>query len=239
MPVLAQLKSWLEKTQPQVTPQSVLGKAANYLANNWEPAGRYTIHQHYLPGSGRYGYCDISGIQFHASIVHSLQPIKPVTGALVCGASRIGFLAFWRFDQAVKLSAGRRALGCIAEKPVLATDDEVKTALQRARITHIFHARIVTWLERYVEAGFFPIDNNPAERAIQPFVIGRRAWLFSDTPKGATASAEIYSLVETAMVNGKEPYTWLRHVLERLPHTQSVAHYEALLPWNCSPEMPC
>lgn len=59
-----------------------------------------------------------------------------------------------------------------------------------------------------------------------------------DTPKGATASAQIYSLVETAKVNGQEPYTWLRHVLERLPHAQSVADYEALLPWNCSPEMP-
>ncbi|MDQ7967922.1 IS66 family transposase, partial [Pseudomonas plecoglossicida] len=53
-------------------------------------------------------------------------------------------------------------------------------------------------LKRYVEAGHLPIDNNPAERAIRPFVIGRKAWLFSDTPKGAVASAQIYSLVETA-----------------------------------------
>lgn len=95
-----------------------------------------------------------------------------------------------------------------------------------------------TLLERYVEAGFLPIDNNAAERAIKPFVIGRKAWLFSDTPKGATASAQLYSLVETAKANGQEPYTWLRHVLERLPHVQSVADYEALLPWNCSPKMP-
>jgi hypothetical protein len=93
-------------------------------------------------------------------------------------------------------------------------------------------------LERYVEAGFLPIDNNAAERAIKPFVIGRKAWLFSDTPKGATASAQIYSLIETAKVNGQEPYTWLRHVLERLSQAQSVGNYEALLPWNCSPEMP-
>ncbi|WP_256346743.1 IS66 family transposase, partial [Pseudomonas gingeri] len=93
-------------------------------------------------------------------------------------------------------------------------------------------------LERYVEAGHLPIDNNAAERAIKPFVIGRKAWLFSDTTNGATASAQIYSLVETAKVNGQEPYTWLRHVLERLPHASSVEDYEALLPWNCSPEMP-
>ncbi|TWC10546.1 transposase IS66-like protein [Pseudomonas sp. SJZ101] len=65
--------------------------------------------------------------------------------------------------------------------------------------------------------------------AIKPFVIGRKAWLFSDTPKGATASAQIYSLVKTAKVNGQEPYTWLRHVLERLPHAQSVADYESTI----------
>ena len=73
---------------------------------------------------------------------------------------------------------------------------------------------------------------------IKPLVIGRKAWLFSDTSKGATACAQIYSLVETAKVNGQEPYTWLRHVLERLPHASSVEDYEALLPRNCSPETP-
>ena len=124
LPVLAQLKSWLEKTHPQVTSQSALGKAVGYLASNW---------------------------------------------------SR---------------------------------------------------------LERYSEAGFLPIDNNAAERAIKPFVIGRKARLFSDTPKGAASSAQIYSLVETAKANGQEPYTWLRHVLERLPQAVSVADFEALLPWN-------
>jgi len=124
---LAKLQAWLEKTQPQVAPQSTLGKAVNYLASNW---------------------------------------------------SR---------------------------------------------------------LERYVEAGHLPIDNSRAENAIRPFVIGRKNWLFSDTPKGTTASAQLYSLVETAKANGQEPYAWLRHVLERLPQARSLEDYEALLPWNCKP----
>lgn len=94
-----------------------------------------------------------------------------------------------------------------------------------------------SWLERYVEAGFLPIDNNRAERSIKPFVIKRKAWLFSDTPKGAIARAQIYNLVEPAKVN-VQSYTWLRHLLERLPHAQSVEDFEALLPCNCSPEMP-
>jgi transposase len=83
LPVLAQLKSWLEKTHPQITPQSVPGRAVSYLASNWSK------------------------------------------------------------------------------------------------------------LERYVEAGFLPIDNNAAGRAIKPFVLGRNARLFSDTPRGATTSAQI------------------------------------------------
>jgi transposase len=124
LPLLAQLKAWLEKTQPQVTAQNALGKAVNYPASNW---------------------------------------------------SR---------------------------------------------------------LERYIEAGHLPIDNNAAERAIRPFVIGRKNWLFSDTPKGATASAQLYSLVETAKANGQEPYAWLCHILERLPQATTVEDYEALLPWN-------
>jgi len=90
-------------------------------------------------------------------------------------------------------------------------------------------------LERYVEEGYLPIDDNAAERAIRPFVIGRKNWLFSDTPRGAKASAQLYSLVETAKANGQEPYAWLRHALERLPMASSVEDYEALLPWNCLP----
>ncbi len=93
-------------------------------------------------------------------------------------------------------------------------------------------------LERYIEAGHLPIDNNAAERAIRPFVIGRKNWLFSNAPKGANASAQIHSLVETAKANGHEPYAWLRHVLERLPLARSVEDYEAPLPWNCAPQMP-
>ncbi|MNJ24868.1 Transposase IS66 family protein [compost metagenome] len=91
-------------------------------------------------------------------------------------------------------------------------------------------------LERYIEEGYLPLDNNTAERAIRPFVIGRKNWCFSDTPKDATASAQLYSLVETAKANGKEPCAWLRHALECLPQASSVEDYEALLPWNGTPQ---
>ena len=88
----------------------------------------------------------------------------------------------------------------------------------------------------YLARGDLPIDNNPAENAIRPFVVGRKAWLFSDTQAGARASALIYSLVETAKANGMEPYLWLRNALRALPTATTVEHFEALLPWNLKAE---
>jgi hypothetical protein len=90
-------------------------------------------------------------------------------------------------------------------------------------------------LVRYTEHGSLPIDNNACENAIRPFVLGRKSWLFSDTPAGAHASARIYSLVETAKANGLEPYTWLRRTLRLLPAASTSNDYEALLPWNMNP----
>ena len=86
-------------------------------------------------------------------------------------------------------------------------------------------------LSRYVENGEWPIDNNPAENAIRPFVIGRKAWLFSNSQRGATASANLYSLVETAKANGKEPYSYLSWLFEKLPGAD-MANVEKLMPWN-------
>jgi hypothetical protein len=87
-------------------------------------------------------------------------------------------------------------------------------------------------LIRYTERGDLPIDNNRAENAIRPFVIGRKNWLFSDTPQGANASAIIYSVIETAKANGLEPYAYLRRVFTDLPAANTVEAIEALLPWR-------
>ena len=90
-------------------------------------------------------------------------------------------------------------------------------------------------LIRYVEDGRLPIDNNAAERAIRPFVIGRNNWLFANSVAGAEASARLYSLILTAKANGHEPYRYLRHVFKELPAATSVEAIEALLPFNLDP----
>jgi len=87
-------------------------------------------------------------------------------------------------------------------------------------------------LSRFVDSGHYPIDNNPAENAIRPFVTGRTNWLFSDTVAGANASANLYSLLQTCIVNGIDGYRYLRALLGALPTASTAADYEALLPWR-------
>jgi len=84
----------------------------------------------------------------------------------------------------------------------------------------------------YINDGDYPIDNNAAENAIRPFVIGRKNWLFSASQKGATASANLYSLIETAKANGLEPYAYLKKIFSDLPNAKTVEEVEKCLPWN-------
>jgi len=89
-------------------------------------------------------------------------------------------------------------------------------------------------LTNYTQSGHAGIDNNVAENAIRPFVIGRKNWLFSGSPAGASASALIYSLIETAKVNGLEPYHYLRFLFEHLPTTPED-QLKTLLPMSLKP----
>jgi len=76
------------------------------------------------------------------------------------------------------------------------------------------------------------MDNNLAENAIRPFVIGRKNWLFSQSVKGVKASVNLYLLIETAKANGLEPYAYLRVLFEKLPQAATVDEIEWLLPGN-------
>ena len=89
----------------------------------------------------------------------------------------------------------------------------------------------------FLTDGRLEIDNNRAERSIKPFVIGRKNWLFANTPRGARSSAVIYSVVETAKENGLDPRRYIEHLFEVLPglNQKDPAALDALLPW--SPEI--
>ena len=85
-------------------------------------------------------------------------------------------------------------------------------------------------LIKYVDHYLLTPDNNLTENAIRPFVLGRKNWLFSNTPRGAQSSAILYSLVESAKANGLEPYKYLRFIFEKLPLAESKTDFRALLP---------
>ena len=87
-------------------------------------------------------------------------------------------------------------------------------------------------LSRFVTDGSYPIDNNPCENSIRPFVIGRRNWLFADTVGGANASANLYSLLQTCKVNRIDPHRYLAALFTALPLASTADDYEALLPWR-------
>ncbi len=87
-------------------------------------------------------------------------------------------------------------------------------------------------LTTYLDDGHIKIDNNMAENAIRPFVIGRKNFLFSGSPRGAEASATMYTLVETAKANGLEPWAYLNYLFEKFPAAKSEQALLALLPQN-------
>jgi transposase len=85
-------------------------------------------------------------------------------------------------------------------------------------------------LIRYLDDGRLRPDNNLVENAIRPFVLGRKNWLFSGHPRGANASAALYSLIETAKANRFEPYLYLRFLFGHLPMATTNDDYKSLLP---------
>jgi transposase len=85
-------------------------------------------------------------------------------------------------------------------------------------------------LIRYLDHPAIGPDTNACENAIRPFVLGRKNWLFSGSPRGAAASATLFSIIETAKANGLEPYWYLRKLFEELPTARTDAEIERLAP---------
>jgi transposase len=113
----------------------------------------------------------------------------------------------------------------------------LSTTLQRvsakSELAGAIKYALVRWtaLTRYRDDGRIEIDNNSAERAIRPLVLGRRNYLFAGADSGGERAANIYSLIGTALLNGRDPYLYLRHVLERIAE-HPINRVDQLLPWH-------
>lgn len=93
----------------------------------------------------------------------------------------------------------------------------------------------------FLQDGRLELDNNRSERSIKPFVIGRKNWLFANTPRGARSSATIYSLIETAKENGLNPFIYLTYLFEQLPNIplKDPEALDRLLPWSDAVQVRC
>jgi transposase len=111
-------------------------------------------------------------------------------------------------------------------------DKTILQVLPKSAIGKAIQYSLNQWhkLSGYIKNGDINIDNNRAERAIKPFVIGRKNWMFCNTASGANASAILYSLIETAKANGLTPFNYLMFLLEELPKQPDNLDY--LMPWN-------
>ena len=116
---------------------------------------------------------------------------------------------------------------------------QAKTAPKSA-LGKAIHYLLEQWpyLARYLEDGRLELGNNRAERSIKPFVMGRKNWLFANTPGGAQAGAVIYSLIETAKEKGLDPYRYLLWALQNASGLREAdeAWGEKLLPADASEE---
>ena len=130
----------------------------------------------------------------------------------------------------------------IREKPLLEafwawTEKSAASELPKSKLSKAFYYALNNRQEffNYLEDGHCSISNSLAENCIRPFVIGRKNWLFAGSPKGAAASAGIYTLVETAKANGLAPMKYLKYILADMPGSTFLEHPEYLddyLPWN-------
>jgi hypothetical protein len=98
----------------------------------------------------------------------------------------------------------------------------------------LYALEVLPKVRRYLDVHHLTPDNNSAERAIRPFVVGRKNWQFADTPSGAHASAAFYSLIESAKGATLSPYWYIRYVLQKLPEVEESGQWESLLPENFS-----
>ena len=210
-------------------------------------------YQGYVQTDGYDGYarpCAQPGIVHVGCWAHVRRAFKEAADALGKVSSRagsalqaLGFIAKLyrtesqlskhRAEDPERFVAARRA----QVQPVLAKfhgwlQDKRAQVLPGSALGKAVAFALGEWpkLIRYLDHPHLRPDNNACEQAIRPFVVGRKNWLFSGSPRGAEASAILYSLIETAKANRREPYWYLRELFEKLPHARTRADYLSLLP---------
>ncbi len=203
-------------------------------------------------GYDKLGRCD--GVVMMGCWAHARRKFVDVTKVAAAGSAAHEAIEHIRKLYAVEVEADQRGLDdeqraelrTRKAKPLLAAfkkwlEDLRDQTPPQGLLGKAVGYSLGQWerLERYPENGMLHPDNNLAENAIRPFVVGRKNWLFSATSRGAQASAALYSIIETAKANGHEPYWYLRFLFDELISATTTEQYVALLPQNIVPKLTC
>jgi len=206
----------------------------------------------YLQTDGYSGYGKLTGVTLVGCWAHARRKFTEALKALPADQKDKPVAAKTALDYCNRLFAVERELKDVSakeryekrlelSKPIL---DEFHTWLKKQRQLVLPKSKFgeaITYclnqwdeLNHYLLDGRLEIDNNRAERSIKPFVIGRKNFLFSNTPRGARSSAIIYSIIETAKENNLKPYNYLMYLFEQLPNvdTNDPSVVDSLLPWS-------
>ena len=246
---------WLFRTGPHEVPICVYeyrptrsGAVPRAFLDGWRG---------YLTTDGYDPYFDLGmeGVTNTACLVHVrrrfAEIVKAAGGDAACeGADSIALEARRRIDRIFRVDS--RFDGMEPDRRRKARERELRPLMESFRawagaaigraVPGLALHRALAYALRYwpyvmnvLEDGRLGLDNNIAERAIKPFVIGRKNWLFSDTPKGAGASAAIYSIVVTAKLNGLNQRAYLEWLLTEMPSDPRLGEpgrVDRYLPWS-------
>jgi len=206
----------------------------------------------YLQTDGYAGYNGIGEVTHMACMAHARRKFKEALDAAPDSAS-LGltksaqalkyFQKLYAIEKRIATQSNdeRYRIRIEQSKPILDQlhswlSEESKKTLPKSKLGQAFSYTLKLWdkLIIYLEDGRLSIDNNLAERAIKPFVIGRKNFLFSKSPLGATASGIAYSIIETAKANNLLPFQYLTYLFETLPNIDMthLDELDACLPWS-------
>lgn len=211
----------------------------------------------YVHSDGYSGYNKLDGItrcgcwaHLRRKFVEAIPDKKAVDAPLTSAEIGRDFCnQLFKVEESLKdLTPKERFCKCLeVEKPILEAFwcwleslTVLKGSALGKAVTYAMNQR--PFMENYLLDGRCAISNNAAENAIRPFTVGRKNWLFADTPKGASASAAVYSIIETAKANGLNVFAYLQHLLLYMPDTDWQNYPEELddlMPWSSEVQEQC
>ncbi|CCF95695.1 Putative transposase IS66 (fragment) [Ralstonia solanacearum K60] len=135
-----------------------------------------------------------------------------------------------------RLAARKQRAGPILLQLRAWLDEQRRRVPEGSAIARAIDYSLKRWpaLVRYLDDPAVPIDNNHVERQIRPLALGRSNWLFAGSLRAGQRAAAVMGLIQSAKLNGHDPYAYLKDVLTRLP-THKAAHIAELLPHRWTP----